>query len=119
MFGSRRRDSAAGTCHAAAAAMTRLRAFWQGDLPLDEAFWTWTVAIGLTINLSAIIALLTLISLDRPWEALVAGYAFTVPFNIMAVVGTWRSVEHYRGPTIHGDLARGASVILMTVLSLV
>ena len=99
--------------------MTRLRAFWRGDLPLDKAFWTWTVTIGLTINLSAIIALLTLTSLDRPWEALIAGYAFTVPYNIMAVIGTWRSAERYQGPTIHADLARGASVILMTMLSLV
>ncbi|MCZ0964503.1 hypothetical protein [Paracoccus benzoatiresistens] len=99
--------------------MTRLQAFWRGDLPLDEAFWTWTVTIGLTINLLAIIALLTLISLERPWEALVAGYAFTVPYNIMAVIGTWRSAERYPGPTIHADLARGASVALMAVLSVV
>ena len=99
--------------------MTRLRACWRGDLPLDEAFWTWTVTIGLTINLSAIIALLTLTRFDRPWEALIAGYAFTLPYNMMAVIGTWRSAERYRGPTIYADLARGASVILMTVLSLV
>lgn len=99
--------------------MTRLRAFWRGDLPLDEAFWTWTVMVGLAINLSAIIALLTLLSLDRPWEALIAGYAFTVPYNIMAVIGTWRSAERYQGPRVHADLARGASVILMTMLSLV
>jgi hypothetical protein len=99
--------------------MTRLRAFWRGDLPLAEAFWTWTVTIGLTINLSAIFALLALISLDRPWEALIVGYAFTVPYNIMAVIGTWRSAEHYQGPNLHADLARGASVILMIVLSLV
>jgi hypothetical protein len=119
MFGSRSRKSAIGTCQAADAALTRLRAFWRGDLPLEEAFWTWTVTIGLTVNLLAIIALLTLISLDRPWEALVAGHAFTVPYNIMAVIGTWRSAEYYQGPTIHADLARGASVILMAVLSLV
>jgi hypothetical protein len=99
--------------------MTRLWAFWRGELPLDEAFWTWTVTIGMTINVLAIIALLTLISLDRPWEALVAGHAFTMPYNIMAVIGTWRSAARYRGPNIYADLARGASIILMTVLSLV
>ena len=49
--------------------------------------------VGLTLNLSAIIALLTLLSLDRPWEALIAGYAFTVPYNIIPVSGSLVSRE--------------------------
>ena len=99
--------------------MRTLRAFWRGDLPLAEAFWTWTVAVGLAINLSTTIALLTLISLDRPWLAVVAGYSVSVPYNIMAVIGTWRSAERYQAPDIHADLGRGASVMLMALLSMI
>lgn len=86
---------ATAACRAAAAAMKTLRAFWRGDLPLAQTFWTWTVTVGLLVNLSTTIAFLMLISLDRPWVALVAGYALSVPYNIMAVVGTWRSAERY------------------------
>ena len=99
--------------------MRALRAFWRGDLPLAEAFWIWTVMIGLALNLLTTIALLTLISFDRPWLAVVAGYSVSVPYNIMAVIGTWRSADRYRGRDVYADLGRGASVMLMAVLSLI
>lgn len=97
--------------------MKKLRSLWRGDLPLAEAFWTWTVLIGLMVNVSTTILFLTLITLDRPWTALLAGYAFSVPYNIIAVVGVWRSAERDQGTGINADLARGASLILMVVLS--
>lgn len=50
--------------------------------------------------------------------ALFIGYALSVSYNIMAVVGVWRSAEHYEGPDIHRDFARMATVMLMAVLSL-
>lgn len=99
--------------------MKSLQAFWRGDLPLAEAFWTWTVTIGLLVNLSTTIAFLTLISLDRTWAALFVGYAFSVPYNIMAVIGTWRSADRYQGQNVYADLGRGASIMLMAVLSVV
>ncbi len=77
-----------------------------GDLPLAEAFWTWTVVVGLAVNLSTTIAFLTLISLDRSQAALVAGYVFSVPYNVMAVIGTWRSAERYQGRNVYADLGR-------------
>ncbi|CAM3057636.1 hypothetical protein PANO111632_00320 [Paracoccus nototheniae] len=98
--------------------MTRLRALWRGDLPLAEAFWTWTVAIGLLVNITTTILFLTFLTLDRPWMALCAGYVPSVPYNIVAVVGVWRSAERDQGPGLRADLARGASIVLMAVLSL-
>nr|WP_318272684.1 hypothetical protein [Paracoccus saliphilus] len=87
--------------------MKKLKDLWRGDLPLLEAFWTWTVTVGLAVNITTTILFLTLMTLDRPWMALFVGYALSVPCNIIAVVGGWRSAEHYEGPDIHGDLARG------------
>jgi hypothetical protein len=100
------------------AAMTRLRALWSGDLPLGEAFWTYAVAIGLTVNIVTTLAFLALISWDRPVAALFVGYALSVPYNVVAVVGVWRSAARYAGERIHADLARIVTLVGMTLLSL-
>lgn len=97
--------------------MARLRSFWRGDMPLAEAFWTWALGVGLVVNIATTVLFLALISADRPWLALLAGYAVSVPYNLLAVLGVWRSAARYQGNPLHADLARGAVVILMAVLS--
>ena len=98
--------------------MEKLRALWTGDLPLGDAFWTWALLGGLLVNISTSVLFLVLIMIDHPWPALIVGYGFSVPYNVVAVVGVWRSAARYDGPRTYADLARGATVILMTVLSL-
>tara|TARA_R110000850_G_scaffold133459_2_gene254572 strand:+ start:1529 stop:1828 length:300 start_codon:yes stop_codon:yes gene_type:complete len=98
--------------------MMKLGALCRGELPLKDAFWTWTVTMGLMVNISSTILFLVLITLDQPWAALLVGYALSVPYNVTAFVGVWRSAAHYRGPSVNADLSRVASVILMAVLSL-
>lgn len=98
--------------------MAKLRSLWRGETPLGEAFWTWTVVTGLIVNVTTSVLFLTMIMLDRPLIALVFGYAVSIPYNIIAVVGVWRSAAHYEGPASHADLARGASLILMTFLTI-
>ena len=61
---------------------------------------------------------LVLIVEDRPLAAVVAGYALSVPYNIVATVGVWRSANRYVGPSLHADLARIATIILMAALTL-
>lgn len=98
--------------------MMKLGSLWRGELPLNEAFWTWTVTIGLVVNITSTLMLMLLITLDQPWAALFIGYVVSVPYNIVAVVGVWRSAARYQGPNLHSDFARGASAVLMAVLSL-
>lgn len=98
-------------------AMRRLRSLWLGELSLDEAFWTWAITIGLLVNLATSALFLALITADRPWAALLAGYALSVPYNALAVVGVWRSAARYPGPALHADLARVATVAVMLLLS--
>jgi hypothetical protein len=86
-------------------------------LPLDEAFWTWAIGIGLLVNLTTSALFLALITADRPWAALFVGYALSVPYNVLATVGVWRSAARYDGPTLHAELARIATAIVMLVLS--
>lgn len=98
--------------------MTKLRALWSGDLALNEAFWTWTVTVGLLVNIPTSIIFLVLILQDQPLAAMLVGYGLSVPYNILATVGVWRSAERYDGPPLHADLARIATVILMAGMML-
>jgi hypothetical protein len=98
--------------------MTRLRALWSGDLPLGEAFWTYAVGVALALNLITSLLFLVLISWDRPLAALFVGYALSVPYNVVALVGVWRSAARYEGARIHADLARIVTLVGMVLLSL-
>ena len=98
--------------------MTKLLALWSGDLDLNEAFWTWTVTVGLLVNIATSILFLMLILQDQPLAGLLIGYGFSVPYNIVAIVGVFRSAARYDGPSLHADLARLASVLLMAALTL-
>ena len=97
--------------------MKKLAALWSGDLPLSEAFWTWAIFIGLPLNLTTSLASLVLISADRPWEALVAGYLLSVPYNVVVLVGVWRAATHYPGEPRHADFARVTVAIMMVLLT--
>lgn len=98
--------------------MKKLRSLWLGELPLREAFWTWAIGVGLLVNVTTSALFLAMIAADRPWAALLFGYALSVPYNVLAVVGVWRSAAHYEGPISHAELARLVAAILMLVLTL-
>ena len=98
--------------------MNRLRALWSGQLPLGEAFWTYAVTVGIAVNLITSLLFLVLLSWDRPIAALFVGYALSVPYNVVAVVGVWRSAARYEGERLHADLARIVSLVGMVLLSL-
>jgi hypothetical protein len=107
----------AGDC-AGEARMTKLRALWAGELPLGEAFWTFAIGIGLLVSLATGALALVLITLDRPWSALFVGHVLSVPYNIVALVGVWRSAARHQGKAFYADLARIVSPVVMLLLSL-
>ncbi|OZB19783.1 MAG: hypothetical protein B7X55_02430, partial [Rhodobacterales bacterium 34-62-10] len=59
-----------------------------------------------------------LITLDQLWLALIIGKGVSLPYNLLVVVGVWRSAARYAGPGFHADLARVSVLLMMTVLSL-
>ncbi|MGE0564659.1 MAG: hypothetical protein AB7O50_09110 [Pseudolabrys sp.] len=97
--------------------MGALSRLWRGEVPLAQAFWHWAVLGGIIVNLSTTIAFLVLIMHGQIAAAFVAGYAFSVPYNIIVAVGVWRSAAHYEGDRRLADLARIVTVIGMAVLS--
>ncbi len=88
-----------------------------GELTLENAFWNWAVFGGLIINVTSTALFLFLIMANRPISALIAGYAFSVPYNIIVTVGVLRSAERYTGERRWADLARMVTVVGMIVLS--
>ena len=97
--------------------MIGLRRLWRGELPLADAFWNWAVFGGVLVNGITTFLFLLLIWADRPIEALFVGYAFSVPYNIIAAVGVWRSAEAYAGDRRWATVARIVTVIGMVLLS--
>ncbi len=68
-----------------------LRRLWMGKIPLEEAFWTYAVVGGIAVNVVTSVAFLILITMDLPFAALIAGYACSLPYNLVATVGVWRA----------------------------
>ena len=96
-----------------------LHRLWKGDLPLPQAFWNWAVAGGIAVNVTTSISFLALIMADLIVAAFIVGYALSVPYNIVAAVGVWRSAGRYEGERRWADLARFVTVGGMFFLSLV
>ena len=98
--------------------MTALRRLWQGELPLAQAFWNWAVLGGIVVNGLTSILFLALIMSGETVAAFVAGYLFSVPYNIVVTVGVWRSAGRYQGDRRWADIARVVTVAGMVVLSI-
>lgn len=98
--------------------MSSVFRLWRGELPLASAFWNWAVIGGFAVNAATSLLFLVLISMDRAFTALVAGYALSLPYNLLATVGVWRSAAHFDGDPRWPGIARIATVIMMLLLSL-
>ena len=98
--------------------MDRIVTLWRGALPLAEAFWTWTLVGGLVVNVTTSVLFLWLITIDLVLPAMVVGYGISLPYNLLVLVGVWRSAARHDGPVIQADMARMASVIVIAVLSI-
>jgi hypothetical protein len=61
--------------------------------------------------------LLALIMADRPIAAFVAGYAPSIPYNVIVSVGVWRAAERHVGDPRWADLARIVTAVGMILLS--
>jgi len=98
--------------------MKAFRRFLAGELPLPEAFWTWAVGGGLLVNIATSLAFLALISMGWPILALVVGYGCSVPYNIAAAVGVWRSADRHEGDQGFATMARLVTLFAAVLLSL-
>jgi len=98
--------------------MSSLRRLWAGELPLQDAFWSWAVMGGLIVNIGTTLAFLALVSMDQAIAAVVVGYGCSVPYNIVAVVGVWRAADRHQGDPFLANAARFITLFAMVVVSL-
>ena len=97
--------------------MTLIRSLWTGALPLGEAFWWYAVGYGLVLNLITSLLFLALLTRDTGAAALVLVFLLPIPYNLMVVVGVWRSANCYAGPRKWADLARAGTLVWMVILT--
>lgn len=98
--------------------MNRLFRFWRGAVPLTEAFWNWAVLGGILVNAATSVLFLALVMHSWPTLALAVGYGLSIPYNIFATIGVWRSADNFDGDRKWADLARWITVGGMILLSL-
>ena len=98
--------------------MTILLRLWRGELPLSQAFWNWAVIGAIIVNGATSILFLVLIMNGYTAAAFIAGYVCSVPYNVVAAVGVWRSAARYEGEKHWADIARIVAVVGLGLLSL-
>ena len=91
---------------------------WRGDMALSEAFWRYAVVFGFIVNATSTLLFMALIAYDYPALAALVGYGISIPYNILAVVGVWRSSERYEGAKSTAELARVAGLVWVVILSI-
>ncbi len=97
--------------------MAILSRLWRGQIALEAAFWHWAVLGGVLVNLATSALFVALIATDLPILALIAGYAPSLPYNVLVTVAVWRAAERYPGDRKWADLARGVTAAGMVLLS--
>lgn len=99
--------------------MEVLRRLWSGEMPLEEAFWTYAVIGGIAVNLVANVAFFILLAFDYLVTAFSIGYGFATAYNLFVTVGVWRSAGRPEVAPRRATVYRTITVIGMTLVSLV
>lgn len=95
----------------------RIKALWQGDVPLEIVFWRFAVIYGLILNAATSFVFMALLVNNAGNWLLVPAFLLPVPYNLMIIVAVWRSAGQYEGPRQWVDWSRFATLLLMVVLT--
>jgi hypothetical protein len=93
--------------------------FFRGGLPLGRAFWFWGILGGGIVSLFATLLALTLIAAGAPAWLAVLVFAAHIPWNVVLLVGVWRSAGRPDVSPAAGNLARLVILAWLVVLSIV
>ncbi len=84
--------------------------FWRGGLPLGRAFWLWGILGGGLVDLLATMFALALVVAGAPTWAIVLAFVAHVPWNLVLLVGVWRSAGR---PEVGRDTAHLARLAIL------
>lgn len=80
-------------------------------MPLPQAFWWYGIVYGFVINALSTLAALAIASTDGPNWLVVVAYLFPLPYELLILVGVWRSAASWQGAPRWAILARLAIVL--------
>ena len=92
--------------------------FFRGGLPLGRAFWLWGILGGGIVSLFSTLLALTLVAASAPAWLAVLAFAAHIPWNLMLLVGIWRSAGRPEVSPAAANLARTVILAWVVVLSL-
>ena len=92
--------------------------FWRGDLSLGRAFWIWGIVGGGVVSLFATLLALMLVAAGAPAWLAVLVFAAHIPWNLILLVGVWRSAGRPGVSRAAANVARLAMFAWVVVLSL-
>jgi hypothetical protein len=92
--------------------------FWRGGLPLPRAFWLWGILGGGIVSLlTTLLALILLVAGAPAWLAVLV-FAAHVPWNLVLLVGVWRSAGRPEASPAAANLVRLIMHLWVVLLSL-
>ncbi len=97
--------------------MRTISRLWNGDMPLQDAFWIWAVLGGLAVNVVTSLLFVWLMMAEQPALAILGGYGLSLPYNTLALVGVWRSADRFSGDRRLAEAMRMITVIGLVLLS--
>jgi hypothetical protein len=99
-----------------AAIVSEIKRLWHGEVGLFAAFFGWLILGGILVNGLTTALNLVLVTRDLPIVGLVVGYAISVPYNLLAMIGVWRASEVYDGDPGVAKGMRWLGVVVAAVL---
>jgi hypothetical protein len=88
-----------------------VRDIWNGRLPLARVFWEYAIGYGTVLNLLATLAAFGAFTRHWPEATGLLIFFLPAPYNLLMVVGVWRSAAHYAGTPIWPTLARALILV--------
>jgi hypothetical protein len=99
-------------------AMRALVDFWRGEVPLSRAFWIWGIVGGGIVSLALTLVALVTLTAGAPGWLTVVIFAAHIPWNLVLLVGVWRSSERAEVRSDLAQIARLSIVVWVIVLTL-
>ena len=97
---------------------SRLLRLWRGEVPLATVFWDYAIIYGTILNLISTVGAFAILAAKLPALLALAIHLLPTPYNLVAVVGVWRSAGRYQGPPVWALLARILVIVWAIVATL-
>jgi hypothetical protein len=88
---------------------------WNGRVALKRIFWEYAIVYGSIANLVVTFAALAALTSGLPIVVALLLHILPVPYNLVMVVGVWRSAAGYRGTAVWPALARASILVWAAV----